>query len=310
MGGPAQHRPVLFAEALEGLAVVPDGLYVDGTFGRGGHSGAILQRLGGEGRLLAIDKDPEAVAYAEERFAGDHRFVIRQGSFAQLGMLLDELGWNGRVAGILLDLGVSSPQLDQNARGFSFMSDGPLDMRMDNRQGVSAADWLAQAEAAEIAHVLRAYGEERFSRRIAAAIVREREEAPILGTARLAQIISAAVPVREKGKHPATRSFQAIRIYINRELDDLQACLPQTVPALAAGGRLAVISFHSLEDRIVKRFIRDASRGDHFPAGVPVTQDRLRPRLKRIGGAIRPSPQEVDENPRSRSAVLRLAQRL
>ena len=310
MAGPHVHSPVLFAEALAALAIRSDGCYLDGTFGRGGHSGAILERLGEKGRLLAMDKDPEAVAYAQKVFGEERRFIIKQGSFGMLEQWMQENGLIGRVDGILLDLGVSSPQLEAPERGFSFLRDGPLDMRMDNSTGISAARWLAEAEEYEVATVLKEYGEERFAKRIARAIVAARAEAPITTTGRLVSLIEQAVPVREKGKHPATRSFQAIRIFINRELEDLQAALEQSLRVLAPGGRLAVISFHSLEDRMVKRFIRDHVRGDVFPPGVPVTARMLQPRLKRIGKAIHPGEEEVFENPRARSAVLRVAERL
>jgi 16S rRNA (cytosine1402-N4)-methyltransferase len=303
------HRPVLFDEALDALAVSPSGNYVDGTFGRGGHSRAILERLDESGRLLAIDKDPEAVAYAESVLGGDSRFLINRGSFSMLEQIVDQEDMSGRVDGILLDLGVSSPQLDDPRRGFSFLRDGPLDMRMDTDSGSSAADWLATAAESEIARVLKEYGEERHAKRIARAIVAARCEAPIVTTARLAEIVAAANPSWEHGKHPATRSFQGIRIFINGELDDLQTCLRQSVKVLAPGGRLVVISFHSLEDRIVKRFMRDMSRGDHFPPGIPVTADLMKPKLKRIGKAIHPSEAEVAANPRSRSSVLRVAER-
>ncbi|MCW8904365.1 16S rRNA (cytosine(1402)-N(4))-methyltransferase RsmH [Sedimenticola sp.] len=303
------HLPVLFHETLEALNIIPGGIYIDGTFGRGGHSAAILERLGRAGRLLAIDKDPDAVTYARSMFVDDARFEIQQGSFADLKRFSDAAGVDGQVNGVLLDLGVSSPQLDRAERGFSFLNDGPLDMRMDNSTGVSAADWLKVAEADEMAQIFKTYGEERFARRIARAIVEARIEQPIVTTRRLAEIVSAANPSWEKGKHPATRCFQAIRIHINRELDDLKACLDQSLRVLAPGGRLAVISFHSLEDRIVKRFMRDAERGDHFPAGIPVTEQQRNSRLALIGKAIKPSLQEVEENPRARSAVLRVAER-
>ncbi|MCG8427603.1 MAG: 16S rRNA (cytosine(1402)-N(4))-methyltransferase RsmH [Chromatiales bacterium] len=310
MNATQQHLPVLYREALDALAVSANGIYIDGTFGRGGHSGAIIAALGPEGRLIAIDKDPEAVRCAEQEFGGDDRFAIEQGSFATLKRVAERRDVCGKVDGILLDLGVSSPQLDQAERGFSFLQEGPLDMRMDNSTGVSAAEWLATAEQAEIAHVLKEYGEERFAKRIAGAIVAARAEAPIVTTTRLAEIASAANPSWEKGKHPATRTFQAIRIFINRELDDLRDCLEQALDVLAVGGRLAVISFHSLEDRIVKRFMRDQERGQRLPAGLPVTQDQVNARLKRLGKAIQPSEEEVKGNPRARSAVLRVAERL
>lgn len=301
------HQPVLLAEAIEALQVQPAGRYVDGTFGRGGHARAILERLGPAGRLLVMDKDPEAIRAAEQAFADEQRIIIRRGSFAMLAEQLRHLGWVGQVNGLLLDLGVSSPQLDTAARGFSFRADGPLDMRMDPEQGESAAEWLARASENEIVRVLKEYGEERFARRIARAILAER---PIRTTRRLAEIIAAAVPTREPGKDPATRSFQAIRIHINRELDDLRACLDQVPEALALGGRLAVISFHSLEDRIVKRFIRDQVRGTAYPPGLPIQQDRLGATLRAIGKARRPTPAEAGSNPRARSAVLRVAERL
>jgi len=304
------HKPVLLDEVLAALAVRADGVYIDATFGRGGHAGAILERLGPEGRLLGLDKDPQALAEAERRFGADERFAIERGSFAQLGRHVQQRGWEGKVNGILLDLGVSSPQLDDASRGFSFRNDGDLDMRMDPEQGRSAAQWLASASEREIADVLYQYGEERHSRRIARAIVGARAKAPIMRTAQLAEIIRAAHPSWEPGRDPATKSFQGIRIFINAELDDLRECLPQALAALAPGGRLAVISFHSLEDRIVKRFMRDEAKGDRFPPGLPVPQSALNPRLRVVGNAIRAGEREVAQNPRARSAVLRVAERL
>lgn len=306
----AKHQPVLLEAAVEALAVRPSGVYLDGTFGRGGHSRLILQRLGETGRLIAIDKDPEAVAFALRHFIKDERFSIKRGSFAMLAEVAKQMGVMGQIDGILLDLGVSSPQLDQALRGFSFLQDGPLDMRMDPELGQSAADWLAVAQLHEITQVLKVYGEERYARRIAKAIVEARASESIVTTKRLAEIIAKANPSWEKGKHPATRSFQAIRIFINRELEELKQFLDQVVEVLAIGGRLAVISFHSLEDRLVKRFMRDQARGDHYPAGVPVTQAQLQPRLRVLGKAIRASEVEVSSNPRARSAVLRVAERL
>jgi 16S rRNA (cytosine1402-N4)-methyltransferase len=305
-----EHLPVLFEEALEALSISPTGTYVDGTFGRGGHSGAILERLDPDGCLLAFDKDPDAIAYANKTFGGDERFAIEQGSFAMLERVAEARGLKRKVDGILLDLGVSSPQLDAADRGFSFLRDGPLDMRMDTSSGMNAAQWLSEAGTDEISQVLKEYGEERFARRIARAIVAAREEKPIRTTGQLAAIIEGAVPTRERDKHPATRSFQGIRIFINRELDDLREVLDQSLRILAPGGRLVVISFHSLEDRIVKRFIRDHSRGDDFPPGVPVTVEMMRPDLKTVGKARRPAVQEVESNPRARSAVLRVAERV
>ncbi|VAX08784.1 16S rRNA (cytosine(1402)-N(4))-methyltransferase [hydrothermal vent metagenome] len=302
------HQSVLLHEAVAALRISSSGCYLDGTFGRGGHSRVILQALGQEGRLLAIDKDPAAVESGCRQFADDSRFVIEHGSFAMLERLAGQRGLMGKVDGILLDLGVSSPQLDNPERGFSFMQDGPLDMRMDTTSGMSAADWLNQATNAEIAQVLKSYGEERFAKRIARAIVVAREEAPIMHTGQLAAVIAQANPVKEPGRNPATRSFQAIRIYINRELDDLRDCLRQVLDILAPSGRLVIISFHSLEDRIVKRFMRDHARGDDFPIGVPVTHKQLSPRLRLVGKATRPSAAEVHANPRARSAVLRVAE--
>jgi len=305
-----QHRPVLLDEVLDALQVKQDGLYVDGTFGRGGHAAAVLERLGTQGRLLAFDKDPYALNYAADRFGNEPRLIMRGGSFGNLQSVVTELGWQGKVDGILLDLGVSSPQLDDAGRGFSFLNDGPLDMRMDPRSGVSAADWLAGADAEQIADVLWRYGEERHSRRIARAVVAARAADPIRSTRQLAELIAAAVPGREGRKHPATRSFQAIRIFINRELQDLEAVLPQAVDVLAAGGRLAVISFHSLEDRLVKRFIRDQQRGPQLPPDLPVMPQAFAPRLRAVGKPVRASEQEVRSNPRARSAVLRVAERV
>jgi 16S rRNA (cytosine1402-N4)-methyltransferase len=306
-----QHQPVLLAEVTASLSLSEGGIYVDGTFGRGGHSRAILADLGPGGRLLAIDRDPEAVAAGRALAALDPRLEILHGEFSRLGPWLEERGWHGRVRGILLDLGVSSPQLDDPARGFSFARSGPLDMRM-NPAGdqPDAATWLARAREEDLARVLWELGEERFSRRIARAIVAARREGPILDTGRLAGIIAAAAPSREPGRHPATRSFQAIRIHINRELEELGATLGQALEALAVGGRLAVISFHSLEDRLVKRFFRAGEQGDRLPRGVPVTAAALRPRLRLIGRAIRPGAAELAANPRCRSAVLRVAEKL
>ncbi len=310
MGAQLDHVPVLFDEALKALNISASGVYMDGTFGRGGHSGAILQSLGSDGRLLAIDKDPQAIAHAEDVFGKDERFSIRHGSFAMLEQLAQQNGVAGRVDGILLDLGVSSPQLDDPERGFSFMRDGPLDMRMDTSSGVSAAEWLATAEGRDIARVLKEFGDERFSKRIARAIVNAREEESITTTGQLAAIIEQACPTKEREKHPATRSFQAIRIYINKELEELKQCLEQSLDVLAPLGRLVVVSFHSLEDRIVKRFIRDCERGDDFPADLPVTQEQLKPKLRAVGKAIYPSAGEINSNPRARSAVLRVAERV
>ena len=304
------HHPVLLEEALDALAIKPAGIYIDGTFGRGGHSRAILGLLGPQGRLLAIDKDPAAVQVAHEEFTADQRFTIQRGSFAMLKRMVEQTGVAKRVDGILLDLGVSSPQLDDADRGFSFLKDGPLDMRMDPETGRSAAQWLDHAPEQEIVRVLKEYGEERFARRIARAIVTARAEHPIASTKRLAEIVSAANPKWEQGKHPATRTFQAVRIHINRELEDLEAGLEQSVELLAGGGRLVVISFHSLEDRCVKRFIQREARGGDLPPDLPLTQDQLAIRLRPVGKAIRPDAEEITANPRARSAVLRVAERV
>lgn len=304
------HRPVLLERSVEALGVKPAGIYLDGTFGRGGHSRLILERLNERGRLIAIDKDPEAVAFALANFAGDARFKIVRESFEMLALVAEQEGVMGRVDGVLLDLGVSSPQLDQAQRGFSFQQDGPLDMRMDPDAGYSAAEWLARAKTDEISDVFKRYGEERHARRIARAIVTARQDGPIRTTRDLADIVARANPSWERDKHPATRCFQAIRIFINRELDALQGCLEQTPNILHAGGRLAVISFHSLEDRLVKRFMRDQAKGDRFPPGLPVTQSQLQPRFRLVGKAIRADEQELAINPRARSAVLRVAERL
>lgn len=294
---------------MQALAVRADGLYLDGTFGRGGHARALLARLGPAGRLFAVDRDPQAVAAGADLAAADARFSIAQASFSQLPALVAARGWQGQVAGLLLDLGVSSPQLDQPARGFSFASDGPLDMRMDPGTGITAADWLADASEQQIAAVLRELGEERFARRIARAIVAQRAQAPLCTTAELAALIARVVPTREPGRHPATRSFQALRIQVNGELAELRAGLAGVCTLLARGGRLAVISFHSLEDRIVKRFIRDESRGAPLPKRLPVRADASVGRLRPIGTATFPQPAEIAANPRARSAVLRAAER-
>jgi 16S rRNA (cytosine1402-N4)-methyltransferase len=306
----AEHTPVLLDEVLAGLSVRPDGRYCDATFGRGGHTAAILGVLGPAGRLVAIDRDPEAIRAGRQRFAAEARLTLVQGSFGSLEERVRAAGFEGELDGVLLDLGVSSPQLDEAARGFSFMQDGPLDMRMDNESGQSAAQWLAKAGEREIADVIRGLGEERFARRIARAIVAARAEAPITRTAALAALVAEAVPTREPGKHPATRTFQAIRIHVNGELDALESALPQAVRLLAPGGRLCVISFHSLEDRIVKRFIRREEQGDPVYAGLPNVPVHARARLKRVGGAVMAGEAEVRANPRARSAVLRAAERL
>ncbi|MDP5142061.1 16S rRNA (cytosine(1402)-N(4))-methyltransferase RsmH [Rheinheimera baltica] len=305
------HISVLLEEALEGLAIKPDGCYLDGTFGRGGHSRAILALLGTNGRLFAIDRDPTAIA-AAEMFKTDSRFHITHSPFAALATIAEQLHINGALDGILLDLGVSSPQLDDADRGFSFMRDGPLDMRMDPSSGMSAADWLAKADVEDISFVLREYGEEKFAWRIAQAIVAARVETALTRTAQLAKLISDTVPKSNKEKkHPATRSFQAIRIYINSELEQVNQALHAAMQVLKPGGRLVVISFHSLEDRLVKQFMRRYSKGEPIPRGIPLTAAQMNQRteLKLIGKAIMPSEQELLANPRARSAVLRIAQK-
>jgi 16S rRNA (cytosine1402-N4)-methyltransferase len=303
------HQTVLLREAVEALVTRPGGCYVDGTFGRGGHSNYLLEQLDQEGRLLGVDKDLTACSVAKELELSEPRFEFFHGSFAALPDQLHRMGVDA-VDGILLDLGVSSPQLEVAERGFSFLRDGPLDMRMDTSRGETAAQWLASAKEQDIAWVLKNYGEERFSRRIAGAIVEAREEEPIITTGRLAKLVKDANPKWEKHKHPATRAFQAIRIKVNRELDDLQDLLADSVDMLRVGGRLVVISFHSLEDRLVKRFMRDMSRGDEIPKGVPVTDSALNKRMKLVGRAIKASPEEVEGNVRSRSAVMRVAEKI
>jgi 16S rRNA (cytosine1402-N4)-methyltransferase len=305
-----EHIPVLLGESMQALGVTANGLYIDGTFGRGGHARAILARLGPSGRLLACDRDPDAVAAGQALAKADPRFSIVRARYSDLPAVAEVQGLMGRVNGLLLDLGVSSPQLDRAERGFSFSADGPLDMRMDPDAGESAAQWLARAEQREIAQVLKDYGEERFARRIARAICEARATTPIDTTAALATLCERAVPTREPGRHPATRTFQALRIQVNAELDELRTLLGRACDLLATGGRLVVISFHSLEDRIVKRFIRDEARGAAVPKGLPVRDDQLHRRLRPIGGAVHASEAEVAANPRARSAVLRTAERL
>lgn len=305
-----KHTTVLLDEAVNGLNIREDGIYIDGTFGRGGHSRLILSQLGENGQLLAIDRDPQAIAAAAE--INDPRFSIVHGPFSALADYVDARGLTGKISGVLLDLGVSSPQLDDAERGFSFMRDGPLDMRMDPTRGHSAAEWLLQAEEADIAFVLKTYGEERFAKRIARAITERNREQPMTRTKELAEVIAAATPVKDKFKHPATRSFQAIRIWINSELEEIDTALKGALSVLTPGGRLSIISFHSLEDRLVKRFMRDQSRGPQVPAGIPMTESQLKAlggrELKTLGKLI-PGEAEVRENPRARSSVLRIAER-
>ena len=306
----AAHTTVLLHEAVDALVTDIDGFYVDGTFGRGGHVAELLGRLSGQGSVLAIDKDPQAISAGQERFAEDVRLQLFHGSFADLQNVAAEMGKTGDISGVLLDLGVSSPQLDQAERGFSFMRDGPLDMRMDTSRGMSAAEWIATADEQDIARVIKEYGEERFARRMASAVVKERVKAPITGTVQLAGILAAAHPAWERGKHPATKAFQAIRIFINRELEDLEDLLAQVIDNLKVGGRLVIISFHSLEDRRVKRFIRDQQQGIKLPKNLPIRDVDRGVRLVKVGKAIKPAVTEVDGNIRSRSAVMRIAERV
>ena len=306
------HTTVLLNEAVEQLAIEADGCYVDGTFGRGGHSRLILSRLGKQGHLIGFDKDPLAINTGNLLMAEDKRFSIIQTSFAAMKEELEERGLAGKVSGVLLDLGVSSPQLDDADRGFSFNQDGPLDMRMNPQSGISAKEWIASASEDEISRVFKDYGEERFAKRMARAIVQRREVKPFERTLDLAEVITVANPAWEKGKHPATRAFQAIRIFVNNELGDLEHGLQAALDVLAVGGRLAVISFHSLEDRIVKQFMRRQVKGevDQLPRDLPIQVKPFEAKLQIIGKPIYASEQEVKSNPRSRSAVLRTAEKL
>ncbi|MEM8660037.1 MAG: 16S rRNA (cytosine(1402)-N(4))-methyltransferase RsmH [Pseudomonadota bacterium] len=303
------HQTVLLQEAIDALVTRPSGIYVDGTFGRGGHSRLLLAKLDAQARVIALDKDPQAALEATQLAMSEPRFEFYHSSFADLPLRLRDIGVSD-IDGVLLDLGVSSPQLDEGARGFSFTLDGPLDMRMDTTRGETAAQWLSRAEADEIAGVLRDYGEERFAKRIAAAIVVAREDQAIESTAQLAKIVSEANPKWERHKHPATRAFQAIRIKVNQELDDLKDLLACVLDLMRVGGRLVVISFHSLEDRVVKRYMRDMARGEQFPAGVPVREQDLHRRLRLVGKAVRASVEEVTDNVRSRSAIMRVAEKI
>lgn len=304
------HQSVLRQEAIDGLAIKPEGIYIDGTFGRGGHARLILDALNEHGRLIAIDKDPDAVAYAQAQFGDDPRFTMVHASFSDMAMWAKKLGVAGNVQGILLDLGVSSPQLDMASRGFSFMREGPLDMRMDTTQHEDAARFIATASKEDMMHVFRTYGEERYAGRIAQHIIDAREKTPITTTSMLAEIVKQAHPKWEKHKHPATRVFQAIRIHINQELTALMEGLVQAQEILAVGGRLVVISFHSLEDRRVKQFMRKEEEGTQPPIGVPIKAADIVKRWKRIGKAIKPREDELRDNVRSRSAVLRIGEKL
>ncbi|MDG2955824.1 16S rRNA (cytosine(1402)-N(4))-methyltransferase RsmH [Bisgaard Taxon 10/6] len=311
-----EHATVLLHEAVQGLALKDQGIYIDATFGRGGHSRLILSKLSPNGRLIGVDRDPRAVAEAKK--IQDSRFQIEHNSFSAIPEICEKYGLIGKIDGILLDLGVSSPQLDDAERGFSFMKDGPLDMRMDTTKGLSAAEWLAQVNEDDLAWVLKTFGEERFAKRIAAAIVNynksavEKNEEILHRTLQLAELISNSVPFKDKHKHPATRSFQAIRIFINSELEELESVLQSALTVLAPQGRLSVISFHSLEDRMVKRFMRKQSRGEQLPKGLPLREDQIQRHctLRTIGKSIRPGEREIAMNPRSRSAVLRIAEKL
>ncbi|MGX3013041.1 16S rRNA (cytosine(1402)-N(4))-methyltransferase RsmH [Ursidibacter sp. B-7004-1] len=306
-----KHITVLLNEAVEGLAIDPNGIYIDGTFGRGGHSRLILSQLSETGRLIAIDRDPRAIAEAET--IKDPRFQIIHSAFSAIPEICQQLELVGKISGILLDLGVSSPQLDEAERGFSFMRDGPLDMRMDTTKGLSAMEWLASVSVEDLAWVLKEFGEERFAKKIAQAVVSYNKSAPekISRTLELANIVASAVPFKDKHKHPATRTFQAIRIFINSELDELEKALNSAISVLAPQGRLSIISFHSLEDRMVKQFMRKHSKGDAVPKGLPILESELNKNiaLKTIGKAIMPTDAEIEANPRSRSAVLRIAEK-
>lgn len=310
MTGESAHETVLIAEAVEALSICEDGTYVDATFGRGGHSRLILEHLGAKGRLIVFDKDPEAIKAAEEIRDKDERVEIAHAPFGDIEAQLLALEVNEGVEGILFDLGVSSPQLDNAERGFSFLRSGPLDMRMDPESGQSAEDWINSAEEKEIADVLYQYGEERHSRRMARRVILERAEKRITTTGELAEIIKDANPAWERDKHPATRAFQGIRIFINDEMGELERGLEQALKMLKVGGRLVVISFHSLEDRMVKKFISQEAKGDNYPRGLPIPQDMLNPKLKPIGKRIKASAVEVDRNTRSRSAVMRVAEKI
>ena len=303
------HQAVLLKEALESLNIRPSGNYIDATFGRGGHSQAILQQLNEDGLLIAFDQDPEAVAFAKQQFADEPRLKIEHCNFNQVADVVEQYGLIEKIDGMLMDLGVSSPQLDDAERGFSFLRSGPLDMRMDTSQGETARQWLARVKLADLINVLKKYGEEKFARRIATAIIETREQREITETGDLAEIISNAIPVKEKHKHPATRSFQAIRIHLNEELQAVEQGLKAAIKVLAKGGRLSVISFHSLEDRIVKRFMRDVSSRPRLPAGLPVMEADIEVPFRLVGKPVTAGAEELNVNPRARSARLRVLER-
>ena len=305
----AGHTSVMVKEVVEALNIRPDGTYVDATFGRGGHTRAILQCLGPAGRVLAIDRDPDACRYGHEVFANEPRMLLVLARFSDLAAIIEREGLRQRITGMVFDLGVSSPQLDHASRGFSFQKQGPLDMRMDFSTGETVADWLSAVEEAELVRVLRELGEERYAKRIARAVVGARGHVPLTTTTELAALISQCVPTAEPGKHPATRTFQALRIKVNGELDELDVILSQIESLLSVNGRLVVISFHSLEDRRVKHFFRRCARGDRYPPDLPITRDQIRPTLRLVGKLLRPTSEEVDLNPRARSAVMRVAER-
>jgi len=307
-----EHFSVLYAESLQGLNIKPDGFYIDCTFGRGGHSKGILEQLNTAGRLMAFDRDLDAInSAAADELQRDSRFRLQHGCFSTLEKTVIRYDWQGKVDGVLLDLGVSSPQLDDSIRGFSFLRDGPLDMRMDGSSGISAAQWLAKVDEQTLVKVLFEYGEERFARRIAQAVMEKRQQSPIQTTLDLARLIEQVVPKREKHRHPATRSFQAIRIEINNELGELKEGLQQAINILSSGARLVVISFHSLEDRIVKRFIRSESGRKFNPGKLPIKEaDIEQGILKSVGKAVKAGKQELQQNPRARSAVMRVAERV
>lgn len=310
MTGAAQHYSVLLRESVDALVLKTDGIYLDGTFGRGGHSRAILQKLDSAGSVIGFDKDPQAVEVGRELAESDGRFSIVHNSFARLLDELEQRKLIGRVSGVLLDLGVSSPQLDQAERGFSFSQDGPLDMRMDSSSGQSAAQWVNTVDEAEIARVLKEYGEERFARRMARAIVERRQQQPFTRTLDLADVVAAANPRWEREKHPATRAFQAIRIAVNSELDDLQQGLTAALDCLVPGGRIVVISFHSLEDRIVKRFFKREAQGIQYPKDIPITHSMQQQSLRLVQKPVKANAEEVAENTRSRSAIMRVAEKI